>query len=139
MAETSLRAERITTDPEPYKANLISPGFRVGDLVYISGQVAVGADQSEVVGVGDFDAQAEQVFKNIETILGSAGSSLQDVIKVTIYLTDIGNLSKVVELRRRYFAPPYPASTMVEVSALAAPEFMIEIEAVAVAKGVMAR
>ena len=134
-----LRAERITTDPEPYSANLISPGFRVGDLVYISGQVAVGADQSEIVGIGDFDAQAEQVFKNMESILSSAGSGLDDVIKVTIYLTDIGHLPRVVELRRRIFTEPYPASTMVEVTALAAPEFMIEIEAVAVATGSMTR
>ena len=139
MAGVELRAERITTEPEPYRANLISPGFRIGDLLYLSGQVAVGADQSEIVGVGDFDAQAEQVFKNMEATLAAGGSSLEDVIKVTIYLTDIGNLPKVVELRRKYFKPPHPASTMVEVSALAAPEFMIEIEAVAVARGGVAR
>jgi 2-iminobutanoate/2-iminopropanoate deaminase len=139
MPDGALRAERITTDPEPYKANLISPGFRAGDLLYLSGQVAVGAHQSEIVGIGDFDAQAEQVFENMQTILAAGGSSLEDVVKVTIYLTDIGNLPKVVELRSKHFTPPYPASTMVEVSALAAPEFMIEIEAVAVARGGIVR
>jgi reactive intermediate/imine deaminase len=133
MAPGAPRIERITTDPEPYRANRISPGFRVGDLVFLSGQVAVGADQSEVVGAGDFDAQAEQVFRNIEQALTAGGSSLSNVIKVTIYLTDIANLPKIVELRKKWFTEPYPASTMVEVSALAAPEFMLEIEAIAVA------
>jgi len=134
-----IRAERITTDPEPYRANRISPGFRVGDLIYTSGQVAVGADQTEIVGIGDFDAQAEQVFRNLEAILTAAGSSLSEVVKVTIYLTDIGNLGKIVALRERYFAAPYPASTMIEVSALAAPEFLLEIEAVAVTGGGIVR
>lgn len=133
MAQGAPRIERITTDPEPYRANRISPGFRVGDLVFLSGQVAVGADQSEVVGAGDFDAQAEQVFRNIEQALTAGGSSLSNVIKVTIYLTDMANLPKIVELRKKWFTEPYPASTMVEVSALAAPEFMLEIEAIALA------
>src|SRR6266568_160524 len=133
MAAGAPQIERITTDPEPYRANRISPGFRVGDLVFLSGQVAVGAEQSEVVGAGDFHAQAEQVFRNIERALTAGGSSLSNVIKVTIYLTDMANLPKIVELRKKWFTEPYPASTMVEVSALAAPEFMLEIEAIAVA------
>ncbi len=134
-----MKVERITTDPEPYRGNRISPGFRVGDLVFLSGQVAVGAEQSEIVGAGDFDAQAEQVFRNIERALTAAGSSLSNVIKVTIYLTDMAYLSKIVELRKKWFTEPYPASTMVEVSALAAPEFVLEIETIAVTGEAMAR
>lgn len=121
----------IKIEPWAYAANRIEPGWRIGDLVYTSGQVAVGDDASDIVGAGDFDAQAEQVMKNLKKILEAGGSSLDDVLKVTIYLTDMANLPKIVELRGRWFSPPYPASTMVEVSALAAPEFMLEIEAVA--------
>lgn len=134
-----LRVEQIRTDPEPFARNLIAQGHRVGDLVFTAGQVAVGATPGEVVGVGDFDAQAEQVIKNLKMVLEAGGSSLKHIKKVTIYVTDMGNLPKVIELRKRHFSPPYPASTLVEVSALAAPELMIEIEAVAVAEHAVAR
>jgi enamine deaminase RidA (YjgF/YER057c/UK114 family) len=85
------------------------------------------------VGAGDFDAQAEQVFRNLERVLAAAGATLADVVKVTIYLTDMGNFPKIVDLRARWFTAPYPADTIVEVGALALPELMIEIEAIAVA------
>ena len=84
-------------------------------------------------GAGDFDAQAEQVFRNLERVLAAGGSSLADVVKVTIFLTDMANFPKIVDLRGRWFTEPYPADTIVEVSALALPELEIEIEAIAVA------
>jgi len=82
--------------------------------------------------VGDFDAQAEQVFRNLARVLAAAGSGLDRVVKVTIYLTDMGNFPKIVELRGKWFTAPYPADTIVEVSSLALPGLEIEIEAIAV-------
>lgn len=71
--------------------------------------------------------------KNIEMLLKHAGSGLDRLIKVTIYLTDMTHFTKIVELRRRWFTPPYPADTIVEVRSLALPELMIEVDAIAVA------
>ena len=85
------------------------------------------------MGVGDFDAQAEQVFRNLRRVLEAGGSSLDRVVKVTIFLTDMANFPKIVELRGKWFTPPYPADTIVEVTALALPELELEIEAIAVA------
>ena len=73
------------------------------------------------------------MFRNLQRVLEAGGSSLDRVVKVTIFLTDMGNFSKIVELRGKWFTPPYPADTIVEVSALALPELEIEIEAIAVA------
>jgi 2-iminobutanoate/2-iminopropanoate deaminase len=122
----------IRLDPDPYEPFRLSQGFRVGDLLLVSGQAAID-EHGGLVGVGDFDAQAEQVFRNLQRVLEAGGSSLERVVKVTIYLTDMGNFPKIVELRGKWFTPPYPADTIVEVTALALPELQIEIEAIAVA------
>ena len=122
----------IRLDPDPYEPYRLSQGFRVGDLLFVSGQAAI-SPEGEIVGAGDFDRQADQTFRNLERVLEAGGSSLDRVVKVTIFLTDMGNFGKIVELRERWFTAPYPADTIVEVSALALPELMIEIEAVAVA------
>lgn len=121
----------IELDPDPYKPFRLSQGFRVGDLLLISGQAAIN-EHGELVGVGDFDAQAEQTFRNLERVLAAGGSSLDRVVKVTIYLTDMGNFPKIVDLRGKWFSEPYPADTIVEVTSLALPELEIEIEAIAV-------
>lgn len=126
------RAERIRTDPDPFEPFCLSQGFRVGDLIILSGQAAIAADGT-IVGRDSFDAQAEQVFRNIDALLAKAGASLGDVIKVTIFLTDMRHFPKVIELRRKWFTAPYPADSIVEVRALALPELMIEIEATAIA------
>ena len=124
--------ERITTHPDPYEPFLLSQGIRVGDLVFISGQAGYG-DDGRIVG-GGFNAQAERAFHNLDRALVAGGSSLGDVVKVTIFLTDMGNFEAVVDLRRKFFRPPYPADSIVEVKALYTPEAMFEIEAVAVVK-----
>lgn len=130
----SVNARRITTDPDPFEPFKIALGYRVGDLVFISGQASID-EHGQIVGVGDFDAQAKQVLANLRRVLEAGGSSLDQVIKVTIFLTDMKNFPKVVELRSRYFTKPYPADTIVEVSSLAFPELEIEIEAIAIADG----
>lgn len=123
--------EQIRVDPDPYEPYRLSQGFRVGDLLLVSGQAAIAPDGS-LVGVGDFDAQAEQVFRNLSRVLEAGGSRLDRVVKVTIFLTDMGNFAKIVSLREKWFTAPYPADTIVEVSSLALPELEIEIEAIAV-------
>jgi len=122
----------IRLDPDPYEPFRLSQGFRVGNLLLISGQAAID-ENGGLVGVGDFDAQAEQVFRNLQRVLEAGGSGLDRVVKVTIFLTDMGNFPKIVELRGKWFTPPYPADTIVEVTSLALPELEIEIEAIAVA------
>ncbi len=125
--------EQIRLDPDPYEPFRLSQGFRVGELLLVSGQAAID-EHGAIVGVGDFDAQAEQVFRNLSRVLEAGGSSLGDVVKVTIFLTDMGNFPKIVDLRGRWFTPPYPADTIVQVVALALPELEIEIEAIAVVR-----
>lgn len=134
MGEGATRVERITVPGDWYEPYRISLGYRVGDLLFLSGQAAISR-QGELVGVGDFDAQAQQTFENLRFVLESAGSGLEHIVKVTIYLTNMGNFPKIVDLRERWFTPPYPADTIVEVRSLALPELEIEIDAIAVVPG----
>jgi reactive intermediate/imine deaminase len=123
--------ERVRTEPDPYEPFLLSQAIRAGDLLFVSGQA--GHDDSGRPVEGGFDAQAAQAFANLERVLCAGGSSLADVVKVTIFVTDMAaNFPKVVELRRRHFIPPYPADSIVEVSSLYVPDAEIEIEAIAV-------
>src|SRR3546814_14742442 len=81
---------------------------------------------------GRFRAQGEQAFSNLQRALTAGGASLTNVVKVTIFLTDMNDFNEIVELRRKYFSAPYPADTIVEVKALYTADAMIEIEAAAV-------
>ena len=131
MAENAVR---IKTDPDPYEAFRLAQAYRVGDLIFVSGQTAIDLDGT-IVGVGNFDAQAEQTFKNLAEVLEAGGSSLAKIVKVTIFLKDMGNFGKIVGLREKFFTPPYPADTIVEITSLALPELEIEIEAIAMVEG----
>lgn len=115
---------------DPLAPYFIAPGWQVGNLLFLSGQASIGADGS-IVGIGDFDAQLAQTFANIETVLAAGGSDLSKVVKVTIYLTDMGNFPKIVAARQRYFTAPYPADTTVEVKGLALPDLLVEIDVIA--------
>lgn len=125
-------AERLTTEGDWFEPYFISLGYRVGNVLVLSGQASIDPDSGELVGVGDFDAQAAQTFANLERVLALGGCGLEDVFKVTIYLTDMAQFPKIMELRQRHFTPPYPADTIVEVRSLALPELMIEIDAMAI-------
>ena len=127
-----MRIERITITPDPYEPFRLAQGYRAGDLLFISGQAAIDSG-GKIVGIGDFDAQAKQAFENLDRVLRAGGSSLKNVIKVTIFLTDMAYFGRIVELRGQWFTAPYPADTIVEVRSLYSPDAMIEIEAVAVA------
>lgn len=120
----------IKLDTDPLAPYAISPGWRVGDLLFLSGQAAID-EQGQVVGVADFDAQLRQVFVNIDRVLHAAGSSRDKIVKVTIYLTDMDNFAKIVQARKIYFKSPYPADTTLEVRALALPDLMVEIDVIA--------
>ena len=125
-----MTATPIHLDPDPLKPFRISPGYVVNGMAYLSGHAAI-SESGELVGVGDFDAQAEATFQSLERTLAAAGSDLSKVIKVTIFLTDMANFEKIVDLRGKWFTEPYPADTIIEVTSLALPELMIEIEAIA--------
>lgn len=102
-----------------------------GRLVAVSGQVALAADGT-VVGLGDPEAQARQVFENLRGCLAAVGASFADVIKLTYFLTDVAQLPVIRSVRDQYVdtAAP-PASTAVAVAALVRPEFLLEVEALA--------
>ncbi|MFZ5663585.1 MAG: RidA family protein [Pseudomonadota bacterium] len=128
----SAKAEVITLHPDPLEPYAISPGWKARGLLFLSGQAAIDANGA-IVGAGDFDAQLEATFANIDRVLAAGGSDRSRIIKVTIYLTDMGNFPAIVAARRRYFTPPWPADTIVEVRALALPQLMVEIDVIALA------
>jgi len=102
-----------------------------GRTVYVSGMVSMDAD-GNVVGEGDVRLQTETVLENVKATLEEVGGTLRDIVKVTVFIRDMGQYDEIHEVRRRYFEEPYPASSMVEVSALIDPRLLVEIEAVAV-------
>src|SRR5271169_4107696 len=104
-----------------------------GRTLYVSGLVA--SDPSgKVVGPGDLRAQTKQVFEKLKTVLADSGATIDDVVKVTIFVTDMTDRKAFREVRDSYFLKASPASTFVQVVSLVQPEFMIEMEAVAVVK-----
>jgi enamine deaminase RidA (YjgF/YER057c/UK114 family) len=116
------------TRPSGYTHVVVSSD---GRTVYVAGQVAFDS-AGQVVGLGDFRAQATQVFSNLGRALASVGATFGDVMKTTTYITDVRNLGMLREARARYFdAARAPANTLIPVSALARPELLLEIEAVA--------
>lgn len=124
--------ERVITQPDHYEPYLLSQGIRFGNLLFISGQAGSGSDGNIIDG--GFRAQGEQAFSNLRRALEAGGSSLRDVIKVTIFVTDMRHFQEVVELRRKFFTAPYPADTIAEIKALYDPKALIEIEAIAAAR-----
>ncbi len=97
--------------------------------MFVSGQA--GYDDNGQIVEGGLAAQGEQAFQNLNRALTAAGISLDKLVKVTIFVTDMGEFSSVVDLRRKHFSLPDPADSIVEIKALYTPEAMIEIEAIA--------
>lgn len=102
-----------------------------GRTIYVSGMVSMDAE-GNVIGEGDVKLQTETALENVMSVLEEAGGGMSDVVKVTVFIRDMGQYDEIHEVRRRYFKEPYPASSMVEVSALVDPRLLVEIEAVAV-------
>jgi enamine deaminase RidA (YjgF/YER057c/UK114 family) len=122
---------RRVSSNSPYEDVIgFSRAVRVGDTVYVSGTVAWG-DDGRLVGEGDVYAQARQTLRNIERALGEAGATMRDVVRTRIYLTDMGRWEEAARAHAEAFAEVKPAASMLEVSGLAEPAMLVEIEAVA--------
>ena len=123
---------RRISSGSPYEPKIgFSRAVRAGDTIFVSGTVAWGED-GRLVGRGCVYAQAKQAISNIEKALIEAGASLNDVVRTRIYLTDISRLEEAARAHGEAFGEIRPASSMIEVSALAEPQMLVEIEAVAV-------
>ena len=125
----ALNPDTVAVPLKPYYSDCVRS--EAGPLLWISGQVALDKE-AKLVGEGDLRAQAVQVLENIRAILANSDATMDDIVKVTVYVTDIRAFNDIADIRERYFPKDGPSSVICEVSALAWPEFMIEIEAVAV-------
>jgi len=128
-----MRPERqLISSGSPYEPVFgYSRAVRAGHTVYVAGTVAWG-DDGKVAGAGDMYAQARQAIRNIEKALSQAGASLRDVVLTRTYITDMSRFEEVARAHGEAFGDIRPAATLVEVSALAEPEMLVEIEAIAV-------
>lgn len=104
--------------------------LRVGELVYVSGLTARGPDGQTILGADEY-GQAQVIFGKMRDLLVAAGGAMDDVVKMTIFVTDIANNHLVWKARKEFFSGDFPACSLVEVSALAKPEIRVEIEATA--------
>jgi 2-iminobutanoate/2-iminopropanoate deaminase len=120
---------RVAGQPEPISH--YTDAVRAGDLLFVSGCVAVDGD-GRLVGGDDVVAQARQVFANVRAILDAAGAEPSDVVKVTVFLTDVDDRAAINPVRQEFFGDARPASTLVEVGRLAVAGAKVEVEAVAV-------
>ncbi len=102
-----------------------------GRLVFISGMTARRADGS-IAGIGDVEAQTRQVCENLKAAVEEAGGTLDDVVRVDVYVRNMEHFDLIHKVRREYFKAPAPASTMVEVCKMTSPDYLIEINAIAV-------
>lgn len=107
----------IHTDKAPRPIGTYSQAVRHQGLVFISGQIPLDPDSMELVP-GGIEAQITRVFDNLSAVCSAAGGGLDDIVKLTIYLTDLGNFPQVNTIMGQYFSAPYPARAVVEVSAL---------------------
>lgn len=120
------------TYPEQGLANDLCQAVVANGVVYIRGQIGQNLDTRENVGVGDVEAQAEKAMANIKMLVEEAGGSLEDIVKVVVYLVDIRYRETVYRIMGKWLKGVYPVSTGIVVSALARPEWLVEIDATAV-------
>lgn len=120
------------TYPEQDLDNDLCQAVVAGRTVYLRGQIGQNLDTSESVGIGDVEAQAEQAMANIDQLLREAGSELSHIVKVVVYLVDPRYREPVYRVMGRWLKGVYPVSTGLVVSALARPEWLVEIDATAV-------
>jgi 2-iminobutanoate/2-iminopropanoate deaminase len=126
---TKIIQPKSLSDPRPrYSQGILADG---GKLLFIAGQTASDKD-GNVVGKGDIEAQAHQVFKNIRAVLEEAGGSLDNLVMTTTYITDRKNREGYNRVRQQYYKNNSPTSTLVIITGLAHPDYLIEINGVAV-------
>jgi len=107
----------VSTDQAPAAIGPYSQAIKAGNTVYLSGQIPLDPQSGEIID-GDISAQIAQVFDNLEAVANAAGSSLQDAVKITVFLTDLGHFPLINQIMEQRLALPYPARAAVEVSAL---------------------
>ena len=129
MKKSEIRSQKLPS-PSGHFAQAIAIEAK-GRLVFISGMVAKGAD-GKVVGVGDVEAQTKQVCENLKAAIEAAGGTMDDICRVDVYVRNMEHFERIHKVRREYFKAPPPASTMVEVSKFTSPDYLIEINAIAV-------
>ena len=133
MAHTRIRKFNTRdTYPEQKLDNDLCQAVIAGGTIYLRGQVAQDLDTSASVGIGDPAAQAEQVMRNIDTLLRECGSALDHIVKATVYLTDIRYREPVYRVAGRWLKGVHPVFTGLVVVALARPEWLVEIDVIAV-------
>jgi enamine deaminase RidA (YjgF/YER057c/UK114 family) len=120
------------TNPEQNLDNDLCQAVVAGDTVYLRGQIGQDLDTRESVGIGDVTAQTERAMANIALLLQESGSRLEDIVKIVVYLTDVRYRDPVYQVMGRWLKGVFPVSTGVVVTALARPEWMVEIDAIAV-------
>ena len=120
----------VSTESAPSAIGPYSQAIRAGDTIYLSGQI--GLDPRNMQMADGIDAQIRQVFENLKAVAAAAGASLDDAVRVTVYLVDLGNFSKVNDAMAACFNEPYPARAAVGVAALPRGA-LVEVDAVLVA------
>ena len=126
--------QQITSEKISRPSGVFSQATMVeakGRLVFISGMTARGAD-GKIAGVGDIEAQTRQVCENLKAAVEAAGGTLDDICRVDVFIRNMEHFDTIHKVRREYFRPPLPASTMVEICKMTSPEALIEISAIAV-------
>lgn len=123
-----MKKQAISTQGAPAAIGTYSQAVRSGDTVYFSGQIPLDPDTQEMVE-GDFPVHAERVFDNLKAVAMAAGGSLDDIVKLNVYLLDLANFAAVNECMAKYFSEPYPARAALAVSQLPKGS-IIEVDAV---------
>ena len=129
---TAMKKTRITSPEvrEPAE-RMWSNCLRIDDQIFVSGLTARGSDGQTIDGVNEYE-QSVVIFTKIKNLVEAAGAKMDDVVKMTIYVTNMAENHQVWEARQEFFTGNFPACTLVEVSALAKPEILLEIEAIAI-------
>lgn len=126
MTIRKVTSNEVPESPAPFSQCLV-----VGDRVFLSGMTAAGPD-GRPVGGASMAEQSRACLRKVAALLDAAGASLADVVKLTIYTTDIARRAEIGAVRRELFREPYPCSTLVQITALAGPELLVEIDAEAI-------
>ena len=116
-----------TTQPPPVYTQLV----RAGKTLYFAGQTAVN-EKGELIGKGDMRAQVRQIYENLKSLLASQGATFDHLVKITIYTLSIDEFRKAGDIREEYTGGRAPASTLLQIDQLASPDYLVEIEGIAV-------
>ena len=125
--------EIISTENAPQAIGPYSQAVKAGGLMFISGQIPLNPETGDIVS-GSIEDEANQVLQNIKSICEAAGHGMEDIVKITIFLTDLGNFATVNEVMKKHFSEPYPARATVEISGLPL-GVNVEIEAIVSTNG----